>query len=108
MYAIINERGGQRKVAVNEEILIDLAEEGNAKAGAKITFDQVLVVGAVGGEAKIGQPYVKGASVTTEVLEPVVLGEKLDVWKFREKKAWQRKMGHRQRYTKVKVTNIYG
>lgn len=108
MYAIIHESGGQRKVAQGDEILVDLIDAGESKPGQKVTFDKVLVVGNVGGDAKLGQPFVAGASVTGEVLSPVVLGDKIDVWKFREKKAWQRKNGHRQRYTLVKVTNIKG
>ncbi|MCC6426368.1 MAG: 50S ribosomal protein L21 [Phycisphaerales bacterium] len=108
MYAIIEESGSQRKVAQGDEILIDLHSEGGSKAGDKVTFDKVLVVGELGGGAKLGKPYVAGASVEAEVVEPLVKGDKIDVWKFREKKAWQRKQGHRQQYTMVKVTSIKG
>jgi len=108
MYAIIEESGGQRKVTQGEEILVDLLEDGLAKAGATVTFDKVLVVGEVGGSAKLGQPFVTGATVTGEVIEPMVKGDKLTIWKFRPKKAWQRKAGHRQQYTKVRVTAIKG
>ena len=108
MYAIIEESGSQRKVTDGEEILIDLLDEGQAQVGKAITFAQVLVVGEVGGQAKLGQPYVAGASVAAEVVEPVVLGEKLHIQKFQAKKAWQKKTDHRQRYTKVKVTAING
>lgn len=108
MYAIIEESGSQRKVLSGEEFLTDLVSEGKAAAGQKITFDKVLVVGEVGGEAKLGQPYVAGASVAAEVVEPVVLGEKVHIQKFRDKKTWQKKTGHRQQYTKVKVTAING
>ena len=108
MYAIIEESGGQRKVVQGEEILVDLFEEGSAEAGKKISFDKVLVVGEIGGSAKLGMPYVAGAKVTAEIVEPVVLGEKLDIQKFREKKTWRKKTGHRQRYTRVRVTAING
>jgi large subunit ribosomal protein L21 len=108
MYAIIAESGSQRRVSQGEEILVDLLEEGNAEVGKTVTFDKVLVVGAVGGTAKLGQPYVAGAKVTGEVLESVVLGEKIYVQKFREKKTWRKKTGHRQRYTRVKITGIAG
>ena len=73
-----------------------------------MSFDKVLVVGEVGGTAKIGAPYVAGATVVGEVIDPNFQGEKLYIQKFREKKAWQRKTGHRQRYTKVKITAING
>lgn len=104
MYAIIEESGGQRKVVQGDEILIDLLDAGQSEAGKSITFDKVLLVG--GSSAKIGAPYVAGASVTAEVVEPVVMGEKLSIQKFRTKKNYRRRTGHRQRYTKVRVTAI--
>jgi large subunit ribosomal protein L21 len=108
MYAIIEESGSQRKVTQGETILIDLLDEGNIEAGKAVTFDKVLVVGEVGGSAKLGQPYVAGATVAAEVVTPVVLGEKLHIQHFQAKKTWQKKTGHRQRYTQVKVTAING
>lgn len=108
MYAIIEDSGSQRKVVQGDEILVDLMSEGQAQVGQAVTFDRVLVVGSIGGEAKLGMPYVAGASVKGEIVEPVVLGEKLFVQKFREKKTWKKRVGHRQRFTKVKVTAIAG
>lgn len=108
MYAIIDELGGQRKVMAGQEILIDLIKEGQAKVGEAVTFDRVLVIGDVGGTARIGQPLVAGAKVTAEVMEPVVKGDKIHVQHFREKKTWRKKTGHRQRYTLVRVTGITG
>lgn len=107
-YAIIEESGGQRRVVKGEDILIDLYQSGEAKAGDTITIDKVLVVGPEGGDAKIGQPYVDGASVTLEITEPVVKGDKLYIWKFKPKRTYTRKTGHRQRYTGAKVTAIAG
>lgn len=108
MYAIIQASGGQRKVQQGDEFLVDLINEGNARAGDKLAYDQVLLVGSGDGSAKLGQPIVKGASVAVEVVEPVVLGEKLEIQKFRTKKAFKKKTGHRQRYTQVRVTAING
>jgi large subunit ribosomal protein L21 len=108
MYAIIQEGGGQRLVRKNEELLIDLLNEGQAKAGGEVSFDQVLVVGETGGKAKVGKPFVSGASVKAKVLDPVVLGDKIHIQKFQAKKAWQKKTGHRQRYSKVQITDIKG
>ena len=108
MYAIIEESGGQRKVTQGEEILIDLYKSGQAATGEAVTFDKVLVVGPAGGEAKFGRPYVAGATVTAEVVEPTFMGEKLAVHKFKPKTGYRRKTGHRQRYTKVKITGISG
>lgn len=108
MYAIIEESGGQRKVTQGEQILVDLLQSGEIAKGAAVTFDKVLVVGEADGSAKLGQPYVTGAKVTAEVVEPVVKGEKIYNYKFREKKAWRKKTGHRQQFTMVKVTGING
>jgi len=108
MYAIIEESGGQRKVIDGEEILIDLADAGAAEPGKKITFDKVLVVGDEGGKAKVGAPYVEGAAVTAEVVDGLVKGEKLHVVKFKPKTGYRRRTGHRQKYTRVKITGIKG
>ena len=108
MYAIIEEGGGQRKVKQGDEMLVDLLKEGQAGEGSQHVYNHVLVVGSEGGKAKLGQPYVAGASVSVKILEPVVLGDKLHIQKFQAKKAWQKKTGHRQRYTKVQVTAITG
>lgn len=108
MYAIIEESGGQRKVSQDEEILIDLYKGGEGGKGDSITFDKVLVIGDAGGSAKVGSPLVSGASVTAEIVEPVVKGEKLDIHKIRPKKDSRTKTGHRQRYTLVKVTGLNG
>ncbi len=108
MYAIIEESGGQRHVRQGDEILVDLMSSGEAAVGSKVTFDKVLVVGQFGGEAKIGQPYVAGAKVEGEVIEPIVKGLKLHIFKHKPKKTWKKKTGHRQKYTKVRVTGIVG
>ena len=79
MYAIIEEFGGQRRVTQGEEFLIDLQDGGEAKVGSNIAFDKVLVVGKEGGDAKVGQPYVQGASVKVEVLEALVKGDKIEL-----------------------------
>ncbi len=108
MYAIIEESGGQRRVTQGDVFLIDLHSEGQAQVGSAITFDRVLIVGKEGGTAKIGQPYVTGATVKAEVVEGLVKGVKVHIQKFGPKKTWKKKTGHRQRYTKVKVTAITG
>ncbi len=110
MYAIIEEGGGQRVVRKDEVILVDLLEHGEVAPGKSITFDKVLCIGPGDGTAaaKVGAPYVVGASVTCEILDPEVKGEKLFIHKFRRRKGYRRKTGHRQRYSQVKVTAIQG
>lgn len=108
MYAIIEESGGQRKVVEGQEVLVDLLEAGKAAVGSTVKFDKVLVVGKEGGDAKLGLPFVAGAVVEATVVESTVMGDKVYIQKFREKKGWKKKTGHRQRYTKVRVTGIKG
>jgi large subunit ribosomal protein L21 len=108
MYAIIEESGSQRKVQKGDEFLIDLWREGEASVGASMFFEKVLVVGTLGGSTKVGAPYVANAKVSAEVVEPMVKGDKVHIQKFREKKTWKKKTGHRQRYTRVKVIEIAG
>lgn len=109
MYAIIEESGGQRKVVEGDEILIDLHEHGAAEVDSTIRFERVLLIGADdAGSSKIGQPYVEGARVEAVVIDPELKGEKLHIYKFRPKKSSKRKTGHRQRYTRVRVTKIMG
>lgn len=108
MYAIIEESGGQRRISEGDEILVDLIKGGEAAPGEAITFDKVLILGAPGDAAQIGAPYIAGATVTGEIIEPVVMGEKLVIQKIRPKKNARRKTGHRQRYTKVRITSLKG
>jgi len=109
MYAIIAEGGGQRRVAEGDVIEIDLLEAGEAKLGHKLSFDKVLLIGGRdGADAKVGTPLLPGASVSAEVVEPLVKGEKLRIQYFQAKKGSRQKTGHRQKYTRVKITGIKG
>ena len=107
MYAVIEDSGTQIKVAPGDVIDIDLRDLGAKKK--KIKFDRVLVVGDDQGDsaASIGTPYVDGASVTAEVLEEIK-GQKIDVIKFKRRKGYRRKTGHRQRYLRIKIEKIDG
>ena len=104
MYAIISDRSNQATVRVGDEILCDLM--GDAERGSTITFDEVLLVGGEGG-VKIGKPTVAGAKVTGEVVG-LHRGEKLVVFRFKRRKNIRVKRGHRQSYTRVRITDITG
>ncbi len=102
MYAIIEDSGSQMKVSEGDVLTVDLRDlPENAQS---ITFDRVLALG--GDSPTIGTPYVNGASVTAEILDPDFKAEKLDVIKFKRRKGYRRKQGHRQRYMKVKVSEV--
>lgn len=99
--AVIATGGKQYLVRENDVLSIEkLGEE----AGAKITFDQVLLVDD-GSATKVGAPFIEGASVSAEVVEEG-LGKKLLVQRYRQKSRSFRKRGHRQPFTKVKITAI--
>lgn len=103
MYAIIEDSGTQIKVQSGDVIHVDLRDL--PKDAKSVTFDRVLALGGEG-DVVLGKPYVSGASVTAEVVDPEFKGEKIDVVKFKRRKGYHRKTGHRQRYMVVKVGAI--
>ncbi len=102
MYAIIETGGKQIKVEAGQEIFIEKLE---GEANDVITFDKVLFVG--GDDVKVGVPFIEGATVTAKVMEQGK-GKKLTVFKFKAKKNYHRKLGHRQPFTKVVINEING
>lgn len=100
MYAIIEAGGKQIKVEEGAEIYV---EKVNADANETVTFDKVLFVG--GEDTKVGTPYVDGASVEAKV-EKQGRQKKISVIKFKRKKNYSRKQGHRQPYTKLTIEKI--
>ena len=100
MYAIIETGGKQVKVEEGQAIYVEKVE---ADTGSSVTFDKVLFVG--GDDVKVGSPYVDGASVTAKV-EKQGRNKKVTVVKFKAKKNYHRKQGHRQPYTKVTIEKI--
>ncbi|EKK7204102.1 50S ribosomal protein L21 [Listeria innocua] len=100
MYAIIETGGKQIKVEAGQEIYVEkLAGE----IGDVVTFDKVLFVG--GDSAKVGVPFVDGATVTAKV-EKQGRAKKLTVYKYKPKKNYHKKQGHRQPYTKLTIDAI--
>ena len=92
--------GKQYRVQMGDELKV---EKLDAEVGATVTFTDVL---AVGGDAlKVGNPYVEGFAVTAEVLEQGK-NDKVIIYKYKAKKDYRRKNGHRQPYTLVKITSL--
>jgi len=102
MYAVIRTGGKQYRVAKDDIIAI---EKLDGKAGDKVKFDEVLMLGEAGKEPKIGAPLLKGASVTAEVLEQG-RADKISVIKFKRRKNYHRNKGHSQHETVLKITGI--
>ena len=100
MYAIIATGGKQYRVSEGDVIYI---EKIDAQVDSTVAFD-VLLVGN-DGEVKIGTPVVEGVKAEGKVIGQV-RGEKIVVFKYKSKKNYRRKQGHRQPYTKVEITKI--
>jgi large subunit ribosomal protein L21 len=101
MYAIFEDGGRQFQVEQDQEIELDYRE---VPKGGELKFDRVLAYRDDGG-LKIGRPIIESAAVTAEVLT-VCQGPKLVVQKLRRRKNYRNKTGHRQLFTRVKITKI--
>ncbi|MEZ4365100.1 MAG: 50S ribosomal protein L21 [Kofleriaceae bacterium] len=103
MYAVIQTGGKQYRVEPGQTIVV---EKLDGDTGAKVSFDEVLLVSSGdGADVKIGKPTLAGAKVAGEIVEQG-RGDKLVVFKFRRRKNYVRKNGHRQYYTAVKIDQI--
>ena len=100
MYAVIRTGGKQYRVSEGQLLRV---EKLPGTKGDKVNFSEVLLLG--GDSPKIGRPLVQGASVAAEITAQD-RGKKLVVFKFRRRKNYRRKNGHRQPYTELKITGI--
>ena len=101
--AVIKTGGKQYKVEEGKQFKI---EKIKGEKGEKVQFDKVLLTSdEKGAKLAVGQPYLEGKVVEAEVLEQA-RERKIDVIKFKRKTRYRRKQGHRQEYTKVKITKI--
>ena len=105
MYAIIEDSGTQIRVAKGDVLDIDLRDVG--PRSKKIKFDRVLLVVETGVTPTSGRPYVSGPAVTAEILEEVK-ADKIDVIKYKRRKGYRRKMGHTQRFLRIRIEKITG
>jgi len=103
MYAIIETGGKQYRVEEGDTLFI---EKINGEAGETVEFDKILAV-SKDGKLSVGNPYVDGSKVEASVVEQGK-GPKIIVFKYKSKKDYRRKQGHRQPYTKVKIEKIIG
>ncbi len=99
MFAIIETGGKQYRVQENDVLFVEKLE---ALEGDAVEFDKVLMV-----NDKIGAPYVEGAKVTANVVKQGK-AKKVIVFKYKSKKNYHKKQGHRQPFTKIQITAIEG
>lgn len=101
MYAIVETGGKQYQMEEGKYLKVELLE---GEKDSKVVFDKVVMI-ANGKKSKVGQPYVKNASVEGTILAHDK-EKKVIVYKQRPKKGYRRKQGHRQGFTKVMITKI--
>ena len=99
MYAIIATGGKQYKVSEGDTIYVEKLE---APVGEVVTFPVLMLSGE---SIEVGNPYVEGATVTGKVIRHGK-GEKIRILKYKSKKNYRRKAGHRQPFTKVEITGV--
>jgi len=103
MYAVIQTGGKQYRVEPGQTVVVEKLPGGEGEA---VSFDQVLLISSGdGGNVTVGKPTIAGATVSGEIVEQT-RGDKLVVFKFRRRKNYVRKTGHRQWYTAVKIGAI--
>ena len=102
MFAIVTIAGQQYKVTEGQEIFVHRLE---AAQGDKISFDQVHLVGG-NDSIKVGTPVVRGANIGATIVEPLVKGDKVIIFKKKRRKGYRLKKGHRQQFSKIKINSI--
>ena len=101
MYAVFESGGKQYRVQEGDTILLDLH---NWKEGDEVTFDSVVLLSGEEG-TKVGTPLVEGVKILGRVLGEEK-GKKIVIFKFKRRKKYRRKQGHRQKYHKVMIEKI--
>jgi large subunit ribosomal protein L21 len=100
-YAIVEDGGKQYRAVVGETVDVD---HFSAEVGEELDLERVLLV-AEDGKAAVGKPYVEGAKVLATVVSQVK-GPKVIVFKYKPKKRYRVKNGHRQQYTRIRIDSI--
>jgi len=103
MYAVVRSGGKQIRVAPGEAVWV---EKLPGEVGQQVTLDEVLLLGGEG-EPRVGAPHVTGARVVATILGEG-RGEKITIFKYKRRKRYRRKQGHRQSYTQIRVDRIEG
>jgi len=103
MYAIVEIQGQQFKAEEGKKLFVHHIKD--VEAGKTVEFDKVLLVDA-DGAVKVGAPTVEGAKVVCEVVEPLVKGDKVIVFKMKRRKDSRKRNGHREQFTQVVIKSV--
>lgn len=103
MYAIVEINGQQFKVEQGKKLFINHIKD--VETGKTVEFDKVLLVDN-DGTVTVGAPTVNGAKVVVEVVNPLVKGDKIIVFKMKRRKGYRKRNGHRQQFTEVEVKSV--
>ena len=103
MYAIVEINGQQFKVEQGMKLYVHHIKD--VEAGKTVEFDEVLLVDKEGA-VTVGAPTVEGAKVVVEVVNPLVKGDKIIVFKMKRRKDYRKKNGHRAQFTQVEVKQV--
>jgi large subunit ribosomal protein L21 len=103
MFAVIEDGNRQHRIQEGDVLSVDY--RAGAEVGSSLTFERILIANG-GGPSIIGSPMIDGASVEAEVVIGEDKGPKLEVQKIRRRKNSRRHTGHRQKYTRVRITSI--
>lgn len=101
MYAVVKTGGKQYRVSKGDKVKI---EKIPGDVGTDVSFDQVLMIGGTD-DVKVGTPHVSGATVSARIVKQD-RSKKIVVFKFKRRKGYKKKQGHRQAYTQVEITGI--
>ena len=103
MYAIVEIQGQQFKVEEGKKLFVHHIKD--AEAGKTVEFEKVLLVDA-DGAVKVGAPTVDGAKVVCEVVNPLVKGDKVIVFKMKRRKDSRTRNGHREQFTELEIKSV--
>ena len=103
MYAIVEIQGQQFKAEQGKKLFVHHIKD--VEAGKTVEFDKVLLVDA-DGAVKVGAPTVEGAKVVCEVVNPLVKGDKVIVFKMKRRKDSRKRNGHREQFTEVEIKSV--
>ncbi|MBO7294668.1 MAG: 50S ribosomal protein L21 [Bacteroidaceae bacterium] len=103
MYAIVEINGQQFKVEEGKKLFVNHIQ--NAESGQAVEFEKVLLVDN-NGQVTVGAPVVEGAKVVCEVIDPLVKGDKVLVFRKKRRKGYRKLNGYRHQYTQLTIKNV--